>query len=186
MKVLWLDTETTGLDPDKHGIIQLAMIIDIDGEKKDSLVLNMRPTGRIATPEALEVNGCTNEQIRGFEPWESVYHKVVEFMGKYVDKFDKEDKFILGGQNVGFDSDMMMSWFKHCGDKYWFSWVKAGAYIDTLRVITFLQWSGKVPILENRKNETICKHFGIDLSNAHDAMADIEATRAAAYKMRGL
>ena len=136
--------------------------------------------------EALEVNGYTQEQIRGFEPWENVYHKVIEFMGQFVDKFKKEDKFILGGQNVEFDCDMMKSWFEHCNDKYWFSWVKAGAYIDTLKIVTFLQWKGKVPILESRKNSALCKHFGIDLSNAHDAMADIEATSAVAYKMREL
>ena len=186
MKVLWIDTETTGLDPDKHGIIQLAMIVDIDGQIKGKETFTMCPTGRASTKEALEVNGYTQEQIRGFELWENVYHKVTEFMSRFVDKFKKEDKFILGGQNVGFDCDMMKSWFEYCDDKYWFSWVKAGAYIDTLPTVTFLQWQGKVPILKSRKNSELCKHFGIALDNAHDAMADIEATRAVAYKMKGL
>ena len=30
-KVLWLDIETTGLDPERHGIVQIAGIIEIDG-----------------------------------------------------------------------------------------------------------------------------------------------------------
>ena len=146
----------------------------------------MKPSGRMAEQKALDINGYSREQIASFEPWENIYLKFIELLSKYVDKFDKEDKFILGGQNVGFDSNFVKSWFEYCNDKYWFSWVKAGAFIDTLPMITFLQWAGKVPILENRKNETICKHFGVELNNAHDAMADIEATREVAYKMRGL
>lgn len=46
MKILWIDTETTGLDPDKHGIIQLAMIVDIDGQIKGKEIFTMCPTGR--------------------------------------------------------------------------------------------------------------------------------------------
>ncbi len=186
MKVLWLDTETTGLDYRKHGIVQLAMIAESDEVVQDKLVLTMKPTGRVADDVSLELNKYTREQIASFEPWEKVYRKVKKFLHKYIDRFDREDKFILGGQNVGFDSDFMKSWFEHCDDPYWFSLVEAGAFIDTYKILTFLQWIGKIPILENRKNQTLCKHFGIDLSNAHDALADIEATRAVAYKMRDL
>jgi DNA polymerase-3 subunit epsilon len=186
MKVLWLDTETTGLNSEKNGIIQLAVIIDIDGEEKFRKTYLMRPTGRTAEDKALEVNGYTREQIAGFTPWEQVHKEFTDDLSQFVDKFNRDDKFILGGQNVEFDSRFIMSWFKSCGDNYWFSWVKAGAVIDTLPMVTFLQWCEKVPMLENRKNETLCKHFGIDLSNAHDAMADIEATRAVAVKMREL
>jgi DNA polymerase III epsilon subunit-like protein len=31
-KTLYIDTETTGTDPAKHGLIQLACIAEIDGE----------------------------------------------------------------------------------------------------------------------------------------------------------
>lgn len=186
MKVLWTDTETTGLDPECNGIIQLAMIIEIDDKIAAKRIFQMCPTGRTATTEALKVNGYTKEQITSFTPWEQVYKEVVEFLGRYVDKFDKNDKYILAGQNVKFDSDMMKSWFEYCNDKYWFSWVKAGAMIDTLHMVTALQWAGRIPILESRKNSALCEYFGIDLSNAHDAMADIEATRQVAYKMRDL
>ena len=122
MKVLWLDTETTGLNSEVHGIIQLATIIDIDGELKEKQTFLMKPSGRMAEQKALDINGYSREQIASFEPWENIYLKFIELLSKYVDKFDKEDKFILGGQNVGFDSNFVKSWFEYCNDKYWFSW----------------------------------------------------------------
>ena len=41
-KILWLDTERTGLNPDKHGIRELGYIIEINGEivEKDVLYIN--------------------------------------------------------------------------------------------------------------------------------------------------
>ena len=186
MKILWLDTETTGLDCNKHGIVQLAMIIDIDNKVVDKKTFLMNPTDRLMDKKALEVNGYNEEQIKKFTPWNKVHDEVISFLSLYVNKFDKKDKFILAGQNVGFDNNFMKAWFESCEDKYWYSWVQSGAFIDTFFMLTFLQWCGKIPLLENRKNETICKHFDIDLTNAHDDMADIEATRAVACEMRDL
>ena len=40
MKLIYLDTETTGLDSRKHGMVQLACIIEIDGDSHD---FNMLP-----------------------------------------------------------------------------------------------------------------------------------------------
>lgn len=42
-KVLWLDLETTGIDPDRHGIIQFAALVEINGELVDALEIKMQP-----------------------------------------------------------------------------------------------------------------------------------------------
>jgi len=41
-KVLWLDTETTGLS-EKSCIVQVAAIIVMDGKEKERFNINMRP-----------------------------------------------------------------------------------------------------------------------------------------------
>lgn len=37
-KVLWLDLETTGLDCNNHGIIQIAMLMDITGKSASMII----------------------------------------------------------------------------------------------------------------------------------------------------
>lgn len=43
-KILWLDVETTGLNPKKHGLREIAYILVIDNEivKKDVLQIDPR------------------------------------------------------------------------------------------------------------------------------------------------
>ena len=43
MKILWLDTETTGLNTDKCDLIQLAGIVIIDGEEKERFNFYCQP-----------------------------------------------------------------------------------------------------------------------------------------------
>lgn len=42
-KTPWVDCETTGLDPVKHGIVQIAMLMDINGYVEDRLVVKCQP-----------------------------------------------------------------------------------------------------------------------------------------------
>ena len=48
--------------------------------------------------------------------------------------------------------------------------------LDPLYSIRLLQIDEVLPVLENNKLETWCKHFGIELK-AHDSLEDIEATK---------
>jgi DNA polymerase-3 subunit epsilon len=40
-----------------------------------------------------------------------------------------------------------------------------------------------LPYLPDRKLGTVAKHLGVNLENAHDALADIKATREVAGKL---
>lgn len=185
-KLLWCDTETSGLSPEKNGVISVAMIAEIDGKIEGKEYWEMNPVGREISQDALDVNAFTIEQIQSFRPWEQIRPDILYFMGQFVNKYQKEDKFILAGQNVIFDNNMMKSYFDACNDPYWFSWVKAGRFIDTYQSLAFLQWAGKIPLLENAKLETLGEHFGLNTENLHNAMDDIVLTRKVAYKMKDL
>jgi len=43
-----------------------------------------------------------------------------------------------------------------------------------------------LPYLPDRKLGTVAKHLGVTLDNAHDALADIKATRQVAAKLHQL
>jgi DNA polymerase III subunit epsilon len=177
-KLLWIDIESSGLIPEKHGIIQIAGIIEIQGKVKEKFMLLNNCSNKEISDDALKINGYTRQQIATFPAPKETYGKLIEIFGKYVDKYDKLDKFIAAGQQVDFDINFLLQFFKDSGDNYFFSWVESRARLDTKYILTFLQDRGKIPMLENSKNITISKYFGRDVIGAHDAMVDIELTLA--------
>lgn len=175
MKIFYLDEETTGTNPVVHDIIQLAGIIEIDGKVIERVNMNCQPFDWSAVEEeALRVNGLSIAKLNTFQEPKEMYLALLKVLGKYVNKYDKTDKFTIAGQKVGFDADFLKEFFIKCGDMYygsWFNW----RHVDLLAVVRWLRYAGRIN-LENDKLETIATHFGISF-DAHDAMADIETTR---------
>lgn len=184
MKMFWLDTETTGTDPIKNGIIQIAYIIYIDGQKKEkfNLTCNVFPKDEIEQG-ALDVNKITREQIAKYPEPSVVYNVLVNTFNKYINKYDKQDKFFVGGCNTKFDVEFLYNFFKKNGDNFFFSYIHP-SHFDVLNLAMMVEMKCKKRIFKpNYKLGTICKCMGIKLENAHDAMADIVATREVAIKM---
>lgn len=191
MKIIFIDTETTGLNPEKHTVIQIAGMIVIDGQQKELFNYRIRPIeGAEIEDSALAIQGVTREELGTFENPAIVKRAFEQIMGKYVDKFNRSDKFTPIAYNGKFDLDMLAAWFKRQGDLYFHSWV-GHDLIDPLAVIRCMRLiDPDLRKLENMKLATVCRHFGIEISKEHDAMADIEATRmltaAIIAKMKGI
>lgn len=173
-KILWLDTETTGLDPQRNAIIQIAVLIEIDKEIKDELSLLLRPMDVDRVEQAaLDVHGHTKDEIWEFPAPEKAMAELQKVMSKYVDKFDKTDKFVMAGYFVRFDIDFMRAFFKKLGDNYFGSWFFSVSYDVQWLVAERIALGFRAP---NYKLATMCKHFGIEIK-AHDALSDIKSTR---------
>lgn len=175
MKVIYFDVETTGKDAVKNDIIQLAGIIEIDGEIKETFNLKMQPFDyENIVPEALEVNHTTLEELKGYQTPSEAYKSFVRLLGRYVNKFDSRDKFYPAGFNVRFDVDFLKEWFSKNGDVYYGSWFNY-KLIDPLPVLHMMEYCGKISLM-NYKLSTVCEHLNIAI-DAHDALSDITATR---------
>jgi DNA polymerase III subunit epsilon len=176
-KIFWFDTETSGLDPSKNAIISLAALIEIQGEIVERKNFVMQPApGKILEDGALKVNGFTREQILTFPPAETVFKEIRSLMDKYGERYNKQDKFIAAGYNVGFDLRFLEQFFRENGDNYLYARLH-GAPMDVMSVVRFMQVAGVFSKTENNKLATVAAAIGIDASNAHDALADIEMTR---------
>lgn len=175
LKVLHIDTETTGLDPVKNDVIQIAGIIEINNEIKEEFEFKTRPFNiENADQKALDVHGYTLEQIRGFPDPNTAYQGLQTIFNKYINKFDKKDKFTPVGYGVEFDLNFLKQFFFKNHDNYWGSWVN-WKKVDPLYLMYFLNHLGQVD-LPDYKLGTVCQYFGIEIKT-HDALSDIRATR---------
>ncbi|MGL5951409.1 MAG: 3'-5' exonuclease [Cetobacterium sp.] len=185
MKIIYLDTETTGLS-DNAAIIQLSGIVEIDGEVVEMFNLFGRPhEGAEVSEEALKIQGRTLEEVESSPNSSRELHfNFLEILDRYINRYDKNDKFIVAGYNVEFDVTKLRELFQRNNHKYLFSYIDHRK-LDPLHWILPLQILGKIPKLENNKLETWCKHFGIELQ-AHDSLEDIKATRELIDRFMGM
>jgi DNA polymerase III alpha subunit (gram-positive type) len=178
-KLIYIDTETTGLSKISNGIIQLAYIIEIDGKvvKRGQFKVNpfsyKRP--RRVTEKALEVNGYKVEDFKGFMEASDAAYEFYAVMEKYIDRWDNKDKFIFVGYNSSFDTGFVQELMKESarGEYHQFISYKD---LDVFALVKYLSYVGKFDTGPSQSLVSACKAIGLEL-DAHDAVADIEATR---------
>lgn len=186
-KIIFIDTETGGVNPEKAALIQLSGIIRIDKKDVEKFNFYIKPfENSEVTEKALEVQGRTLEELKTdkYVEEKEVYKQFINLLDKYIDKYDRTDKFIVAGYNVRFDVDILKAFFQRHENNFLFSYLDS-SMLDPLYSIRLLQIAEVLPVLENNKLETWCKHFGIELK-AHDSLEDIEATKKLIGKLISL
>lgn len=186
-KIIFIDTETGGVNPEKAALIQLSGIIRIDKKDVEKFNFYIKPfENSEVTEKALEVQGRTLEELKTdkYVEEKEVYKQFINLLDKYIDKYDRTDKFIVAGYNVKFDVDILKAFFQRHGNNFLFSYLDS-SMLDPLYSIRLLQIAEVLPVLENNKLETWCKHFGIELK-AHDSLEDVEATKKLIGKLISL
>lgn len=180
MKLLFFDLETTGTNPARNGIHQISGQIVINGKKVEDFDFHVQPNPKAQIEEAaLQVAGVTREQVLSYPAMGEVYAQFVAMLGKYVDKFNKKDKFFLVGyNNAAFDNQFLRGFFLQNGDNYFGSWFWANT-IDVM-VLATAYLAERRPEMENFKLSTVAKFLGVAVSDdsLHNAFYDIELTKA--------
>lgn len=164
---LYLDVETTGLNPTTNDIIQLACIPVIDGIEQPSFNEFCQPLNWSAIDqEAVKVHGISEDMMRGFQPQINLIDKFIN----YIKTFNT--KFIIAGYNCNFDKAFIGAAFNKNArnaeyPKYFLNetkdvFTRAKAVKDKLKTTKF-------------KLVNLAEEFGIEIK-AHDALSDIKAT----------
>lgn len=187
MKIVLFDLETTGLNAIKHGVHQISGKVIIDGVVKETFDFKVRPKeGAVYDPKALEVGKVTEEQLKAYPAMREVYAQVTNMLGKYVNKYDKNDKFfLLGYNNAHFDNEFFRQWFLDCGDKYFGSWFWSNS-LDAM-VLATAYLIAKRHEMKDFKQSTVAEALGIriEAEKLHDASYDIELCHAIYDKVCG-
>jgi DNA polymerase-3 subunit epsilon len=191
-KLLFIDVETTGVNPERNGLVQISGCVQIGDEVKESFDIFVRPYPQDEIElAALEVTGMNRRQFllpdhpdhlavpgQNFEDPQEVFARMAAMLGQYVSKFDKSDKFQFVGYNAhSFDMPFMRRFWEKNGDRFFGSWF----WYPCLDVM--LVWAQILqPVraeLSNFKLATVARYCGIkvDDSRLHDSQYDIELTR---------
>lgn len=179
-KLFYYDVETTGVKHWKNGVHQISGAIEIDGEIKEEFDFKVRPNpAAIIELEALAVGkGVTIEQIQAYDSMFNVYRQITYMLAKYVDRFNKTDKFFQVGYNAAsFDSAFFRAFFKQNNDEYFGSWFWSDVIDVRVLAIEFLK--KERPTMANFQLHTVAKQLGIQVKdeNLHDAKYDIWLTK---------
>ncbi len=179
-----IDTETTGLDTEYCGIIEIAAIKYKDGDKVSSFSELVRPNSfRYAEEDdedycvvngekivfidsfISELTGITNRMLQDVRSQEEVFSDFLQFVG---------DSVVIG-HNVNFDVNFIYDAVNDYLGKTF-----SNDFIDTMRIARKL-------LKEDLKHHRLCdiaKYYDIKQENAHRALADCETTNQCYVKMR--
>jgi DNA polymerase III alpha subunit (gram-positive type) len=180
IKRLWIDFETTGLDPAECGLTQLAYIIeDHEGKILDMGDFNIKPfEGAEISRKALEVTGKTYEEIFEYEEEGIVLDLFLEVLTKHINPLSRDENFTIAGYNVQFDMRFLDEWMQRHNKKF-FSYFNYHT-VDPLAIMRILRFEEETNLPSLKLSSVYKAIFEKDF-DAHNAIADILATKDIYY-----
>ena len=187
MRFLWLDTETTGLEVTDSAAFELAFILVDAGKVLCERCFFLNPLSEtIKYHEAAgKVHGYSEQDIKTFSAESEQMPKIAQFLEEARELWKKDgsksEKLVVAGYNVEFDIKHLKALLERNGYKWsdYFSDIVADVFVQVKKA----GMQKALPYLPDRKLGTVAKHLGVNLDNAHDALADIKATREVAGKL---
>ena len=161
MKLLIIDTETTGLDPEVHEIIEFGAIVIIDGVIVEKIECKIQPKSLDrADRKAMDINGYSEYKWRTAISQESAARLIWAFLARNRDA-------ISVGHNLHFDRKFLEAFGRESGIEIKLS----SPYLDTRDICraTLAPYG-----LESMRLDDICKFLGWTRRNAHSALSDCE------------
>ena len=176
MKLLWLDTETTGLCPMKNGLREIGFIYENNKELNQGLILiNPLTYKKLVDIDsyALEISKKSIEDLVTYPDSEYSFYTFCKFLDK---RFELDDaKFVIAGFNAKFDYEFLKEWFKDNKAEKEFNKYFHYKILDVFSLVLILKQQNLIDT-KNDRLETVCNYFNIPI-DAHDALSDIEATK---------
>ena len=158
-RLVWFDIETTGFNPFKNEIIELAAV-DNYGNEFNELICPKSSISKKIT----EITGITREMVKDKETIETIMSKFIEFLSV---KDSGLTTYLIGHNSHSFDVPFIKAKCSELNIKF-----PNVIHLDTMRMAQYImddQWSHNLA--------TLCNEFNISNTNAHRALSDVYATQ---------
>ena len=170
-KILFIDTETGGLDPNSHSLLSLGMVVWDNYFITSSKEIFINDGILNATEEALNINKIDLDfhKLVAISPKEAI-EQIKTFI---QENFNSDEKVTLAGHNINFDVNFLKKCFHN--ENYEFNKYFSYRTIDTSAILHYLYLGGVI----NHKAISLdqaCNLFGINIPNRHTALDDTVAT----------
>jgi DNA polymerase-3 subunit epsilon len=181
---IWFDLETTGLDPTRHAVIDVALLLEVDGSVVASFRAPMAPfAGAEVDPEALSVTGAGLEEIWDRETPLCAWGRLVKWIGSQTEE-RRIERFQWAGHNIAaFDLPFVRAALARHG----YAIVHAShRVIDTCVLaagLDGLDGLGVVNLPKSLGLRSLADHFGVEYE-PHDPEEDAEAARVVYHAIR--
>lgn len=178
-KLIFFDVETTGLDPKKHGIHQLAGEIVIDGLLIERFEYRIRPFRKCKIDkEALRVSNTSKAELNDYMSESEVMQCLEEKLFAYVRHSYNHNFFFLAGWRVPeFDVKFLKAFFERNAELpfqryFWDNPID----VKTLATQYLLD---KRPEMESFSLAPVAKYLGVEVdeSRLHTAAYDAYLSR---------
>lgn len=162
MKILFIDTETGGLDPNKHSLLSVGLALWEDSEIMHTEEFFVKEEEYNVTEIALKINKIDLEKLKkiGISKIE-IKENILKFIKKNFD----EEKIILAGQNVNFD----ISFLKKLFSLEEFSQIFSYRSVDIASILKYISLKKNIDI---SSLDEAMKYYGIKTEKRHTALED--------------
>jgi DNA polymerase III epsilon subunit-like protein len=165
-QLVFVDLETTGLDVDQHGIIEIGSLFETDGKREDDDFHSLANPGDVEfTESAADVHKIPREVIAAAPPLYEV-----------LQRFDRRcaDGAVISGWNTKFDEAFLYKAYKRYGLPWRFDY----HIFDVWSLYKRLQLIGTLPADLHLGLGSLARYYNIvrDGENGHRAPTDIEWT----------
>jgi DNA polymerase III epsilon subunit-like protein len=167
MLISVIDTETTGLDPVKHEVIQLGLI-EYKLDDSGNLILIREHEFKLS-PQNIETADQNALKINGYHPRRWLDADNFDSIVPMLDRIWSTSDLLLG-QNLIFDLRFITKEYSRLGMKR----PKFPKYLDTKHMGSCLVKEG---IIRSSSMDNMCKYFDIKFKGrAHTALTDCQRT----------
>ena len=177
-QLLFIDTETGGLDPEKHSLLTVGFVVwdSILGECY-SAEYRLKSENYCITKTAQKINKLTDSDFADAIIPKDLIKKFEEIKEIY---FAKYTAIPLAGHNIQFDVQFIKKMFKD--NHRSFDNIFLHRMIDTYSILKFLQDAGIITDKIDSSAQAF-KFFEINVEGRHTALGDAKATMQLYEKM---
>jgi len=194
VNILFIDTETTGLDPVRNRLLEISARLDVDAfvpSKDGKGVLPERFNIKMLMPYydnstvtlgALKVNKrkLIEDRVINEQAFSSDMG-AVEFANWMLTMQQKYGDFVVCGHNITFDISFISEALKRMSIEG-LKDLTGYRMLDTSSVATFLRLAGLLNV-EKSSLSDIGKAMGLPVEGLHDATFDVDLTASVLYAM---